>query len=58
MTPGNGSWTYTVLKELDNPCDQGCAPVGGVTLDASGNLYGTTQVGGAYGQGVVWQIVP
>jgi uncharacterized repeat protein (TIGR03803 family) len=58
MTPSNGSWTYTVLKELDAPCDQGCFPIGGVTIDASGNLYGTTQGGGAYGKGVVWEIVP
>ena len=56
LTPGNGGWTYTVLKELDDPCDQGCFPVGGVTIDAGGNLYGTTSGGGTHGQGVVWQI--
>jgi uncharacterized repeat protein (TIGR03803 family) len=58
MTPGSGGWTYTVLKEFASNCNDGCNPVSDVTIDASGNLYGTTQVGGAYGQGVVWQITP
>jgi len=31
-------------------------PVGsGVTLDANGNLYGTTTYGGTFGDGVVWE---
>ncbi len=56
LTPGSGRWRYTVLKEFVDPCDKGCFPRGGVILDASGNLYGTTSGGGKYGQGVVWKI--
>ena len=58
LTPGGGGWTYSVLKEFIDPCDEGCFPRGGVILDASGNLYGTTSGGGTYGQGVVWEIMP
>jgi uncharacterized repeat protein (TIGR03803 family) len=31
-------------------------PAAGVTLDASGNLYGTTESGGAYGRGTAFEI--
>ena len=58
MTPGSGGWTYTVLKEFDDPCTDGCFPNSDVTIDASGNLYGTTEGGGTHGNGVVWQITP
>jgi uncharacterized repeat protein (TIGR03803 family) len=34
----------------------GSEPFGGVTLDAAGNLYGTTNNGGANNDGTVWQI--
>jgi len=32
--------------------------LGGVILDASGNIYGTTLIGGANAQGVVFKLVP
>ena len=34
----------------------GSAPTGSVVLDNAGNLYGTTNYGGAYGQGVVYEV--
>jgi hypothetical protein len=37
---------------------KGIEPTHGVIMDASGNLYGTTQSGGAVGYGVVFQAVP
>jgi uncharacterized repeat protein (TIGR03803 family) len=58
MTPGRDGWTYSVLKEFDDPCTDGCFPNSDVTIDASGNLYGTTEGGGTHGNGVVWQITP
>jgi uncharacterized repeat protein (TIGR03803 family) len=58
MTPGSGGWTYTVLKEFNGTCNDGCSPFSDVTMDASGKLYGTTSQGGTHGQGVVWQITP
>jgi uncharacterized repeat protein (TIGR03803 family) len=38
--------------------NQGNGPDWGVVRDSKGNLYGTTQYGGAYGGGVVFQITP
>ena len=34
----------------------GKGPLGGVTLDSSGNLYGTTELGGPANYGTVWEI--
>jgi uncharacterized repeat protein (TIGR03803 family) len=34
----------------------GYAPVGGVTFDANGSLWGTTTLGGAYGGGVIYKL--
>jgi uncharacterized repeat protein (TIGR03803 family) len=31
-------------------------PASGITVDSGGNLYGTTQGGGAYGNGEVWEL--
>ncbi len=52
----NGKWSYTVLHRFTGP--DGALPVAGPTLDREGNLYGTTQVGGKYTYGVVYEIAP
>jgi len=49
------SGNETVLYSFTGGADGG-SPVGGVTLDSKGNLYGTTNVGGASGAGVVFKI--
>jgi uncharacterized repeat protein (TIGR03803 family) len=36
----------------------GSYPDGNLTADAAGNLYGTTQIGGAYGAGTVFELSP
>ncbi len=61
LTPSAGSWTYTLLHEFN--FDDGMNPWAGVTLDADGNIYGTTSGGGGYscggaGCGVVFKITP
>jgi len=38
--------------------NDGTRPEGGVVMDGSGNLYGTTQLGGLYGEGTVFKISP
>jgi uncharacterized repeat protein (TIGR03803 family) len=53
----NGSWTETILHNFGNGID-GSEPIGGLTLDADGNLYGTTSSGGKYGSGTVFELVP
>jgi uncharacterized repeat protein (TIGR03803 family) len=57
LTPSNGSWTYTSLHDFTGGED-GARPLGQVTLDASGNLYGTAPGGGTNNKGVVWEIMP
>jgi uncharacterized repeat protein (TIGR03803 family) len=52
---GSGSWTENILYNFGSGTD-GSDPVAGVTLDASGNLYGTTAKGGAYGYGRVFEL--
>jgi len=39
-------------------CTDGEYPVGGLVMDASGNLFGATQAGGKYGAGVVFELTP
>lgn len=43
--------SYAILQNFCalTDCADGEYPNGGVTMDASGNLYGTTQLGGRYG---------
>lgn len=53
---GNGSWRETELYLFFGL--SGCEPLGGLVLDGSGNLYGTTYFGGANGQGAVFELSP
>jgi uncharacterized repeat protein (TIGR03803 family) len=39
-------------------CTDGETPLAGVILDAAGNLFGTTQVGGANASGTVFEVTP
>jgi uncharacterized repeat protein (TIGR03803 family) len=39
-------------------CADGRAPIGGVVRSADGVLHGTTQLGGLYGGGTVFEVVP
>ena len=53
LTPSNGQWTLTGFSGSD-----GGSPVSTVIEDAKGNLYATASVGGTFGQGVVFEIMP
>jgi uncharacterized repeat protein (TIGR03803 family) len=56
-----GSWTEKVLYNFCSKpdCTDGEAPEAGLILDASGNLYGTTNKGGAgLGYGTVFELTP
>lgn len=52
-----GGWTETILHRFAN-LEDGADPIGGVILDASGNLYGVTYDGGPYNgnYGVVYKL--
>ncbi len=61
----NGNWTETILHNFGCGSD-GADPLTGLTLDAVGNLYGTTYYGGSgscndgnsTGCGVVFELTP
>ncbi|MGA8732828.1 MAG: choice-of-anchor tandem repeat GloVer-containing protein [Terriglobales bacterium] len=61
LTPNSdGTWTESVLYIFCSlmDCIDGAGPWGGVTFDRSGNLYGTTEGGGANGLGTVFELAP
>jgi uncharacterized repeat protein (TIGR03803 family) len=51
-----GGWTEQGIHSFNNT--NGDAPLGGLIIDASGNLYGTTASGGAYYSGTVFELSP
>jgi uncharacterized repeat protein (TIGR03803 family) len=61
LAPSSSGWTCEILHNFTGGSD-GQQPVGGLTFDASGNLYGTTQFGGnkpgLNGSGVVFRLHP
>lgn len=58
LTPSGGNWTETILHSFGGPGD-GAYPVSRPIQDkATGNIYGTTNQGGQYGDGVIYMIVP
>lgn len=57
LSPANGSWTFNEIYQFTNGAD-GAYPVGGVSVDSAGNLYGTCVEGGANGWGTAWEITP
>jgi uncharacterized repeat protein (TIGR03803 family) len=57
LTESGGVWSETTLHGFGNSSD-GLGPDGQVILDKSGNLYGTTLGGGAYGDGTAWEVTP
>jgi uncharacterized repeat protein (TIGR03803 family) len=57
MTPNqDGSWTYHILHRFASYPADGQTPYGGLVMDASGNIYGTTEYGGIPGNGTVFKL--
>lgn len=56
LSPSPNGWIYTDLHDFTG--SDGRCPYGNLVIDASGNLYGTTEAGGQYDYGVVWKITP
>ncbi len=52
-----GAATENILHTFD-PYSRGQNPSQGLLADAAGNLYGTTQNGGAYQAGTVFKLTP
>jgi uncharacterized repeat protein (TIGR03803 family) len=60
MPAGGGSWTETLLYRFcsQSNCTDGFYPLAGLIFDAEGNLYGTTNAGGRYSYGTVFEVSP
>jgi uncharacterized repeat protein (TIGR03803 family) len=56
LTPGQGGWTFNLMYSLSGQEYYG--PEASLTMDAAGNLYGTTVSGGAYGYGSAFKLTP
>jgi len=59
LTSSGGTWTLNTLYsfcQLEN-CHDGSAPIGTVTLDANGHVFGTASAGGQFNQGVAYELV-
>jgi uncharacterized repeat protein (TIGR03803 family) len=52
-----GYWIRSTIYTFTGQSDGGY-PVGGLTIDKSGNLYGTTTYGGQYQYGTVFKLTP
>ena len=57
LMPTGGGWTEMIVHSFSGSPD-GLFPMGGVTLNATGNLYGTTYRGGTNDLGTVFELVP
>jgi uncharacterized repeat protein (TIGR03803 family) len=59
LTPtSSGPWTETTIHSFVPGTSDGAQPASGLTIDASGNLYGSTPFGGVHGIGAVYQLSP
>lgn len=52
LTPAS----YSVLYNFSGAPNDGAVPVSMLTVDPTGNLYGTTESGGAYGTGTAFEV--
>jgi uncharacterized repeat protein (TIGR03803 family) len=57
LSPSSSGWNETILYNFSNNGDGGF-PLAGLLLDSAGNLYGTTEVGGAHFNGTVYELSP
>ena len=54
-----GKWKESILHKFDvHPGDGAFPGVGALVLDSAGRLYGTTDVGGATGNGTIYRLTP
>ena len=59
LTPGtNRKWKEKVLHSFNNNGKDAAGPLSGLIFEARGNLYGTSEWGGTYGWGTVFELTP
>jgi uncharacterized repeat protein (TIGR03803 family) len=57
LSPSGSGWTAQIIYSFQGGSD-GSSPEGGLLVDASSNLYGTTNTGGSGGGGTVFELTP
>jgi len=57
LVPTRGGYTEPVLYSFTGLAD-GQQPIGAPVLDSHGDVFGVTQFGGAFGQGVIYEVKP
>jgi uncharacterized repeat protein (TIGR03803 family) len=59
LSPSSPGWNESVIYNFQGSAtNDGSNPVGPLTMDASGNLYGYTFAGGKTGSGIVYELSP
>ncbi|HWA02233.1 MAG TPA: choice-of-anchor tandem repeat GloVer-containing protein [Rhizomicrobium sp.] len=56
--PGGAGATYTVLHDFAGPPNDGQSSGANVAIDDLGNIYGTTNYGGASNNGTIFRLAP
>lgn len=56
VTPAGSSWDFSITHDFNGTSESD--PQSPPIIGPDGNIYGTTEYGGTYGGGVVYQIVP
>jgi uncharacterized repeat protein (TIGR03803 family) len=56
LSPNGTGWKETILHTFQSNGIDGTFPLAGLTRDASGNFFGTTNLGGTYGFGTVFKM--
>src|SRR5579862_1484881 len=59
LSPSGGGWNFSVIYTFQGGTD-GAVDIdsGGLAMDGSGNLYGTTEMGGTSNLGTVFELSP
>jgi uncharacterized repeat protein (TIGR03803 family) len=52
------NWTFILIHSFTNVAPDGYYPQAGLSFDAAGNMYGTTQYGGTHSTGTDFQLKP
>jgi uncharacterized repeat protein (TIGR03803 family) len=56
LSPSGSSWTFTTLYSFTGSSERQCGPRAPLTMDSSGNLYGTTWCDGTDNAGSVFKL--